>query len=105
MSSILSSHIIATRVTTVPLRRETVNGGSRHPAGTHEKREVMVGNFLTTAEVAEALRTPAETVRYWRHIGKGPASFKVGRRVLYDRSDVEAFIAKARSDARAARAC
>lgn len=53
--------------------------------------------YLTMAEVADTLRTPIETVRYWRHIGKGPASFKVGRRVLYAVEDVEAFIAEARA--------
>jgi hypothetical protein len=37
---------------------------------------------LTTDEVADRYRTTPETVRYWRHIGKGPRSFKVGRRVL-----------------------
>jgi excisionase family DNA binding protein len=52
--------------------------------------------YLTTAEVANTLRTPAETVRYWRHIGKVPKSFKIGRRVLYAAEDVEAFIAHAR---------
>jgi excisionase family DNA binding protein len=56
-----------------------------------------VTKFLTTAEVAELLRTPLETVRFWRHIGKGPASFKVGRRVLYEAADVEAFIAAAKA--------
>lgn len=53
--------------------------------------------FMTTAEVAEVLRTPSETVRYWRHIDKGPKSFKIGRRVLYAVEDVEAFIAGART--------
>ena len=53
-------------------------------------------NYLTTAEVADLLRTPAETVRFWRHVGTGPRSFKMGRRVLYAREDVEAFIADAR---------
>jgi len=58
-----------------------------------------MSKFMTTAEVAEALRTPAETVRYWRHVGKGPKSFKLpgGRRVLYAVEDVEAFIAAGRS--------
>ena len=55
-----------------------------------------MSKYLTTAEVAETLRAPVETVRYWRHIKKGPKSFKVGRRVLYDVADVEAFIAEAR---------
>ncbi len=53
--------------------------------------------YLTTEEVAELLRTTPETCRYWRHIGKGPKSFKVGRRVLYDSADVQAFIDAARS--------
>jgi excisionase family DNA binding protein len=52
--------------------------------------------YLTTQEVADLLRTSAETVRYWRHIGRGPKSFKVGRRVLYAREDLNAFIAEAR---------
>lgn len=46
-------------------------------------------NYLTTEEVAQRYRTSPETVRYWRHVGKGPASFKVGRRVLYAHDDVE----------------
>lgn len=54
-----------------------------------------MSTYLTTSEVADKLRTPIETVRYWRHVGKGPKSFKVGRRVLYDIADVEAFIAEA----------
>jgi excisionase family DNA binding protein len=58
--------------------------------------ETSARKYLTTQEVGEALRTPAETVRYWRHVGKGPKSFKVGRRVLYAREDVEAFITTAR---------
>lgn len=47
---------------------------------------------MTVNEVADLLRTSPETVRYWRHIGKGPKSFKVGRRVLYAAADVEAFV-------------
>jgi len=33
-------------------------------------------DYLTTDELATWLRTSPETVRYWRHIGKGPASFQ-----------------------------
>jgi DNA-binding transcriptional MerR regulator len=54
--------------------------------------------YLTTAELAERFRTSAETIRYWRHIGKGPRSFKPGRRVLYLEQDVEAFEAERRAD-------
>ena len=52
--------------------------------------------ILITAEVAELVRAPIETVRYWRHVGKGQKSFKVGRRVLYAIEDVEAWIAQAK---------
>lgn len=58
--------------------------------------------YLTTDEMAELLRTSAETVRYWRHIGKGPKSFKVGRRVLYAAEDVDAFVREARKAGTAA---
>jgi excisionase family DNA binding protein len=53
-------------------------------------------DLMTLDEVAELLRTPPATLRYWRHVGKGPRSLKLGRRILYDRSDVEAFIAELR---------
>lgn len=55
--------------------------------------------YLVTAEVAELTRTPIETVRYWRHVGKGPKSFKVGRRVLYAIEDVESWLADAKAGA------
>lgn len=48
--------------------------------------------FMTTAEVATLMRISPETVRYWRHVGKGPASFKAGRKVLYERADVEKWL-------------
>lgn len=53
--------------------------------------------YLTTEEVAELLRTSPESVRYWGHVGKGPRSFKVGRRRLFAVEDVEAFIDAARA--------
>lgn len=59
----------------------------------------MEDENLTTEEVARIYRTSPETVRYWRHVGKGPRSFKVGRRVLYAREDVEADIRAAREAA------
>jgi excisionase family DNA binding protein len=64
---------------------------------TNSEAIVESTQYLTTLEVANRLRTPAETIRYWRHIGKGPKSFKLGRRVLYAREDVESFIAAARN--------
>lgn len=51
-----------------------------------------MARYLTTEEAAAVLRTPTETLRYWRYVGKGPKSFKVGRRVLYDEDDVRAWL-------------
>jgi predicted DNA-binding transcriptional regulator AlpA len=50
------------------------------------------GDLLTTAEVAALMRTPVSTVRYWRHLGSGPRSFRLGRRVVYLRQDVQDWI-------------
>ena len=47
----------------------------------------------TLDEAAAYLHTPAATLRYWRHIGTaGPSSMKIGRRVMYRQSDLDAFI-------------
>lgn len=60
-------------------------------------------DYLTTQEVADLFRTSPETVRYWRHMRTGPKGFKVGRRVLYAREDVEAHARQAREKANADR--
>ena len=51
-------------------------------------------SVLLVTEVAEILRTPAGTLRYWRHINEGPQSFKIGRRIAYKRSVVYAWLAE-----------
>src|SRR3954462_2039516 len=52
--------------------------------------------LLTTAEVALLAPAPVSTVRYWRHLGVGPSSFRLGRRVLYRRSDVRQWLDEVR---------
>ena len=44
--------------------------------------------LLTITEAADLLRTPVATLRYWRSIGYGPDSFRVGRGVRYWRHDI-----------------
>ena len=44
--------------------------------------------LLTMVEVAAIVRAPLATLRYWRHLGTGPHSFRVGRGVRYWRSEV-----------------
>ena len=52
----------------------------------------MMKDLLLTTEVAELIRTPEATLRYWRHTGVGPKSARLGRRVVYRRADVEAWV-------------
>ncbi|BBX62798.1 hypothetical protein MSAS_19720 [Mycobacterium saskatchewanense] len=49
--------------------------------------------FLTAAQVSELTGLPQATLRYWRHANQGPASFRLGRRILYRREAVELWIA------------
>ena len=63
-------------------------------ASTAVPSAVDVGRLLTSAEVAELIRVPNATIRYWRHVGIGPKSFKMGpKRVLYREDDVLAWVA------------
>jgi excisionase family DNA binding protein len=48
--------------------------------------------LLTISEAADLLRAPVATLRYWRHLGTGPTSFRLGRRVLYRRDDLRTWI-------------
>ncbi len=49
--------------------------------------------LLTLTEAAAVLRTPVATLRYWRHLGTGPDSFRLGRRVMYRQADVDRWVA------------
>jgi excisionase family DNA binding protein len=44
--------------------------------------------MLTLQEACAYLRIPEGTLRYWRHLGAGPRSFKIGRHVRYWRADL-----------------
>ena len=50
--------------------------------------------LLTLDETATYLRTPVATLRYWRHLGTGPRGFRVGRRVMFRREDVEGWLSE-----------
>lgn len=63
------------------------------PENTHE--------LLTIDEAATLLRTPVATLRYWRYLGTGPRSFRLGRRVVYRRTEVLDWI-DAQADSRSA---
>jgi len=43
-------------------------------------------DLLLTDEVAEITRIPANTLRWYRHAGRGPESYRLGSRVVYPRA-------------------
>lgn len=62
--------------------------------------EKNTGRLLLMDEVSEITRMPIDTLRYLRHTGDGPPSFKLGRRVVYPEVDLHSWItAQARKDA------
>ena len=52
----------------------------------------MTHTLLRIEDVAGMTGIPVATLRFWRHEGRGPHSAKLGRRVVYRLSDVEAWI-------------
>ena len=48
--------------------------------------------LMTIEEAAELLRTPVSTLRYWRHMNKGPRAARIGGRIMYRQPDVEAWL-------------
>jgi hypothetical protein len=58
----------------------------------------LMPELLTIDDLSNAIRTPVKTLRHWRENGYGPKSAKIGRRVLYRRSDVELWLARAFND-------
>lgn len=53
----------------------------------------MTSEWLTTEELSERLggHVSPKTLVNWRQLGKGPRWHKLGKRVLYRVSDVEAW--------------
>ncbi len=60
--------------------------------------------YLTRSELGEWIKTPVPTLETWAYKGLGPPFCRVGRKVLYARSDVEKWLEEQRvqpSDKRA----
>lgn len=66
---------------------------------THATRsDHQIDDLLTLQEVAELLRVPQATLRYWRHCHTGPNSYKIGRHIRYERRDVHSWLRAQRSN-------
>lgn len=68
-----------------------------NPVPFHQRHDE---ELLTLSDVAEILKTPENTLRWWRQIGKGPQFFKIGRRLVTTAGDVRQFMREQRLAAR-----
>ena len=48
--------------------------------------------ILLLEEVAEITRIPLPTLRFYRHSGKGPKTFRLGNRVVVKKADLDTWI-------------
>lgn len=55
-------------------------------------RSGIPAEYLDSVDLEQLTGTPASTWRYWAHIGSGPPSFKLGRRRVWKRSTVMAWL-------------
>lgn len=51
---------------------------------------------IDETRAAEQLGVSVHTLRMWRHRGRGPVYSKLGRRVLYLRPDLDAYLEQCR---------
>jgi hypothetical protein len=54
----------------------------------------LLADFLTQDEAAAELKICERTLDRWRRLGEGPPITKLGRRVLYRRSSLQAWLCR-----------
>lgn len=64
-----------------------------------EVSHVPAEPLLTVPDVAGWLNISPATLRYWRHVHRGPRSLSVGGAVRYRASDVENWLERGTRDA------
>jgi hypothetical protein len=74
-----------------PMSNRPVNGsGTDRAPG--PSTETLLTDFLTQDEAAGELNVCDRTLDRWRRLGEGPPITKLGRRVLYRRSSLQAWL-------------
>jgi hypothetical protein len=66
-----------------------------HTPSFHERDD---DDLLTFFEVAEILRVPINTLRWWRQLGQGPRFFKIGHQLRTTVAEVRAYLHEAQGD-------
>lgn len=52
---------------------------------------------MPTADAAHYVSMAESTLRYRRHAGLGPVSYRIGSKVYYDKADLDAWLAEQRA--------
>lgn len=47
---------------------------------------------MTLRQASEYLNVPENTLRWWRTCNQGPRSYALGRKVFYDRADLDQWV-------------
>ena len=51
-----------------------------------------MAEYWTAVELEEITGTPASTWRYWAYVGQGPPSVKIGRRRVWKKTVIRAWL-------------
>jgi excisionase family DNA binding protein len=57
-----------------------------------EAEQTRESDLLLLPEVARLTRLSESTIRWLRHQGRAPAGFRLGRRLVFRRGEVEAWL-------------
>ena len=60
--------------------------------------ELQMSPVLPDDQAAKEIGVATQTLRNWRHLGKGPAYLKIGRSVRYQIEDLKKFKVNRRID-------
>jgi hypothetical protein len=60
--------------------------------------EQVRDRFVNDVEAAKIISSSPQTLRNWRHIGRGPVYHKLGRMIRYSVQDLLDFMAAGRVD-------
>lgn len=58
----------------------------------------ILSDYLTDTQLADELNVSPRTIARWRSLREGPPLTRLGRRILYRRSAVEAWLAELERD-------
>ena len=73
-----------------PRRATSPRAGMRESDSRAEN--LSAGSFVDTRQAAELIGMSKRTLEKWRVEGNGPPFLKLGRRVLYSRADLKAWL-------------